>query len=391
MKYKNQLNLLIISLVITTISLLSTACSKKQEVAQKQEIRPVKTILVQSQGLNGIRNFPGRIEANKKVELAFRVSGKVNELLVKEGDSVAKGDTIAKLEATDFKLAVDDKKALFKRAEKDYSRGKKLVKQGHISRMDFDKLEAGFLSSQADFKLAKQQLMYTELKAPFKGTIAVRHIQNFEEVQAKQGVVTLNDNSVLEVKFDVPENLILGLRKMNVTESSEQSQAENKTPVFAIFQSHSDKEYPLSYKEVSTKANDTTQTFSVTYTMPSPDDVNILPGMTTTVKIDLSKNKKNMSNLIYLPVSAVVANVELKGTVWVVDEKTMEVNPVQVEVGTMNAQSIEITQGLEQNQRVVIAGVPFLYKGLKVTLMKATEQAKDNQQHSRPIMHKTEG
>ncbi|MCP3851919.1 MAG: efflux RND transporter periplasmic adaptor subunit, partial [Gammaproteobacteria bacterium] len=194
-------------IILSAALVLMTGCDKKQEVKVVEEVRPVKTILVKAPDAGGIRNFPGRIDANKKAELSFRVSGKVHELLVKEGDLVTKGDIIAKLDPTDFQITVNDKTALFTRASNDYKRGKELVKEGNISKRDYDKLESSFLSAKADLNLAKQQLQYTELSAPFDGTVARRYIQNYEEVQAKQGIIALNDNEVLEVKFDLPENL----------------------------------------------------------------------------------------------------------------------------------------------------------------------------------------
>ena len=376
------------ALIITSLALVLTAgCSKKQEVETVEEVRPVKTIIVKAPDAGGIRNFPGRIDANRKAGLSFRISGKVQELLVKEGDLVAEGDTIAKLDPTDFQITVNDKKALFVRASNDYNRGKKLVKEGHISKMDYDKLESAFLSAQAELNLAKQQLVYTELKAPFSGTVARRYIQSFEEVQAKQLIITLNDNEILEVKFDLPENLILRIQRIEGISSMEQSAMKQKIPVVALFQSQADKEYPLTFKEMSTKADASTQTFSITYTMPKPTNVIILPGMTATVKVDLSKVIER-NDVFYLPVSAVVADVALQGTVWIVNEKTMQVEPISVKVGTMRGNSIEIKEGLDVGQRVVIAGVPFLYKGLKVTLMKDFEQAEDNIEHTRPVMDK---
>ncbi len=101
--------------MITLLSMtLISGCSKKeQEVEKVEEIRPVKTILVKAPDAGGNRHFPGRIDANKKAELSFRVSGKIQELPVKEGDEVLKGDLIAKLDPTDFQIAVNDKKAIF--------------------------------------------------------------------------------------------------------------------------------------------------------------------------------------------------------------------------------------------------------------------------------------
>lgn len=376
----------LLSLSLMILFLSSTGCSKKEEAIKIDEVRPVKTIVVTAPDSRGIRSFPGLVDANRKAELAFRVSGKVQELLVKEGDSVMKDDTIAKLDPTDFQITVNNLKALFTRASNDYKRGKELVKDGNISKMDFDRLEAVYLSTKADLNLAQQQLAYTELKAPFSGTVARRHIQKFEEIQAKQNIISLNDNDILEVKFDLPENLILRLQRDADPDLDPESRIRNQIPVVAMFQSQAEKEYVLSYKEMSTKANASTQTFMATYTLPKPENIVVLPGMTATVKIDLSK-VISKNEIFYLPVSAVVADVNLKGTVWVVDEKTMQVEPVSVTVGTMKGNSIQVKEGIKAGQRIVVAGVPFLNKGLKVTLMKELEQAEDNLQHTRPVMN----
>jgi RND family efflux transporter MFP subunit len=263
-----------------------------------------------------------------------------------------------------------------------------LVKDGNIARMDYDKLESVYHTNQADYNLAKQQLAYTDLKAPFDGVIARRHIQNHEEVQAKQTIVSLNDNEILEIKFDLPENMILSLKKKVGGDSAEGDVGlRHQIPIFALFQSQPDKEYKLEFKEISTKADENTQTFAVTYTMKRPQNIIILPGMSATVKVDLSLFLADQKGVFYLPVSAVVANVDLEATVWLVDEKQMQVTPHKVQVASMKGSQIQVTEGLKEGQRVVVAGVPFLYKGLKVTLMKLSEQARDNLPHQSPEMN----
>ena len=375
--------LLLISLLV--LFFLITGCDKKQEVEQAEEIRPVKTVLIEAPGAAGMRNFPGRVDANRKAELSFRVSGKVSEFLVNEGDLVTEGDVIARLDNADFQITVNDKQATFTRASNDFNRGKELIKDGNISKMDFDKLQSNYLSAKADLDLAKQQLTYTELKAPFTGTIARRYIENFEEVQAKQTIVTLNDNQVLEVRIDVPENLVLAIKRRENVESVAASTAKHRIPVYASFQTDRAKEYKLTFKEASTKADEKTQTFSVAYTMAKPVDLRLLPGMTASVRVDLT-DYIDTEDSFYLPVSAVVANEALQGTVWIVNEQSMTVEPLKVKVGNMRGNQIQVVEGLHEGQRVVIAGVPFLYKGLKVTLMKQGEQARDNLQHEQPVM-----
>ncbi|MFK5892307.1 MAG: efflux RND transporter periplasmic adaptor subunit, partial [Pseudomonadota bacterium] len=218
--------------------------------------------------------------------------------------------------------------------------------------------------------------------------IARRYIQNFEEVQSKQAIVSLNDNQILELKFDLPENLILNIQQKKGENSEEKSKLKYQIPVTAMFQSQQNKEYKLQFKEISTKADEKTQTFAVTYTMERPENIIVLPGMSATVKIDLTLFLADQKGIFYLPVSAVVADVNLKATVWVVDEKTMQVQVQSVQVASMKGSQIQVTKGLKEGQRVVVAGVPFLYKGLKVTLMKISEQAIDNLPHQAPKMGK---
>ncbi len=362
------------------------SCKKEEPPKMEPEVRPVKTVLVTAPDVGGVRNFPAIVDAFMKAELSFRVSGKVVAILYNEGDMVHKGDVIAKLDATDYQIAVNDKKATYDRARKDYLRGKKLVENGHISRLDYDRLESVYLSSKAALNLARQQLSYTRLKAPFDGVLAKRHIQNFEEIQAKQPIVSLNDISILEVKFDVPENLLLKIRKKAGDGQTRKERIRDNVKVTAKFNIKDSREYPLEFKEIATKADSKTQTFEVTYTLKKPDNIVLLPGMTASVRLDLSGLMGVGSRNFHLPVSAVVADSELKGQVWIVDMDSMTVSPQPVKVGKMSGNRIEIIDGIKEGQRVVVAGVPFLYKGLKVSLMEPGEQARDNIQHQRPVM-----
>ena len=58
---------------------------------------------------------------------------------------------------------------------------------------------------------------------------------------------------------------------------------------FAVFEGRPDEKFPLRPKEIATKANDQTQTFRATFTMEAPTNFTVLPGMTTTVQLDLSE------------------------------------------------------------------------------------------------------
>jgi RND family efflux transporter MFP subunit len=338
--------------------LLLAGCAEEPAPVVAETTRPVKILLIEAPESGGVRNFPARIDAGDKAELAFRVPGKVQELLVKEGERVSEGQELAKLDPID-------------NAKKNFERAKELIGKGHISKMDHDRLEAEFKNARAALESARQDLEYTNLNAPFAGTIAKRHIQRFEEVQAKQTVLSLQNVQQLEVKFDVPESIIRGIR----TDHAENRVTRDRVSVFATFEDLPGRELPLSFKEIATKADNKTQTFEVTYTMEQLAEATILPGMTATVTVDFSAVEDAGITVFTVPVSAVVGDYKLDPRIWTVDEQSMTVQPHAVKVGRMLGDRIEVLEGLESGSRIVTAGTPFLVEEMKVTLMPELEQA----------------
>ncbi|MCU7891635.1 MAG: efflux RND transporter periplasmic adaptor subunit [Candidatus Thiodiazotropha sp. (ex Ustalcina ferruginea)] len=345
-------------------------CEKPQPLQPVDIVRPVKTYLIETAESGGIRSFPARIDAGRKAELSFRVSGKVNTLSVKEGDRVEKGQQLATLDTTDYRITFNDRKANLKNAKKNFVRAKELIVKGNISKMDFDRLEAEFKSAQSALESAQQDLKYTKLISPFKGIIAKRHIENFEEIQAKQVVLDLQDITQLEVKFDIPKSQLRELQPEGDMPDSRRTQI----PVKVTFSDLPGRSYPLTYREVSTKADAKTQTFQVTYTMDKTDDVMILPGMTATAIVDLS-GFLSTDIRHTVPAQAIIGDYKLDPKAWVIDEQSMTVKSRSVKVGRLLGNNIEVLEGLEPGERIVTAGAPFVVENMPIKLMPDQEQA----------------
>ncbi|MCU7937027.1 MAG: efflux RND transporter periplasmic adaptor subunit [Candidatus Thiodiazotropha sp. (ex Dulcina madagascariensis)] len=358
------------STVLLLISLAIAGCGEPPPPETVEAVRPVKSYLIEAATSGGKRSFPARIDAGRKAELSFRVSGKVNALLVKEGDRVDQGQALATLDGTDYRITYNDRKANFDKADKNFVRAKELVKKGNISKMDFDRLEAEFKSARAVLKSAQQDLNYTKLTAPFSGVIAKRYIEKFEEIQAKQTVLDLQDLTQLEVKFDVPESQLREFRPE--AETTEAKRAH--IPVEISFSDLPGKRYPLTFREVSTKADEKTQTFQVTYAMEKVDDMTVLPGMTATVTVDFS-GYLNKGIRHSVPARAIVGDFKLDPKAWVIDKQSMRVKARSVKVGRLLGDRIEVLEGLQPGERIVTAGTPFLVENMKVRLMPDQEQA----------------
>ena len=360
--------------ILSSLVFVLSACTEDNEAAAPEIVRPVKTVVIPKTETSGVRSFPARVESTRRAEVSFRVPGTIQELPIKEGERLEKGQVIAKLDETDYKLSVDDREAEYFRTKKDFERAKPLAKKGFVTKKESDRREAEMKRSLAALNKARKDLEYTVLKAPFSGEISNRLVQNFEEVQAKQPIIELRDISALEVKFNVPEQIMV-----RVTEEGERSGEASKEPdVFAYFDVAPEKKLKLTFREISTKADPATRTFEATYSLPVPDDLTILPGMTTNVSIDLT-DYLNSEPVVFLPVEAITSTNELSGRAWIVDEKTMTVAPRDVTVGNLRGGAIAIREGLKPGERVVVAGVPFLVEGMKVRLMPAKEQAAERE------------
>ena len=362
----------VMSLLLTAL----VACGDTEEAAEPLPTRPVKTFIVAGGGADTVRTFPGRVDASQRAELSFRVPGRLQEILVKEGDRVEEGQVLARLDPTDYRLVYEDRKATFDNSQRNYNRGKDLVADGNISRMDFDRMEANFRSASAALSQAEKDLEYTVLKSPFRGRVAQRQVENFEEVQAKQTIFSLQNTNLLDIIIDVPESVIRMVRAIDREHRSiSDSERVSVAGAYAVFEGHTNEQFVLTPKEIATKADAQTQTFRATFTMQSPSNITILPGMTTTVVLDLGDLIETASTVKRVPVRAVQADAGLKPRVWILDPESMTVSAQEVTVGRMSGGMIEVTEGLVGGEEVVAVGAPYLAEGMEVSRMAVTEQA----------------
>jgi len=361
---------------VLTVSMIATlfACGGPQEEQPPPPVRPVKLFTVEGTEGAALRRFPGAISASQRAELSFRVNGVLQKILVKEGDKVKKGQVLARLDPTDYKIRVSDRQATFDSTEKNFKRAKELIEDGNISQTDYDQVEANFRTSEAALALAKQELAYTQLKAPFAGSIGRRDVDNFEEVQSRQAIFQLQNVDRLDVAIDLSESLVRSVRLAEKAGNASESEAASVVEAYASFEGKEGDKFPLKVKEVATKADTQTQTFRVTFTMPQPKNFRVLPGMTANVFLDLSR-VTSTDTAKWVPIGAVVADSGLDARVWVLDDKTMTVSALPVKIGRMSGRNIEVNSGLVGGEEIVSVGAAYLAEGMKVSRMILTEQA----------------
>uniref|UniRef100_UPI002B25142E biotin/lipoyl-binding protein n=1 Tax=Rheinheimera pleomorphica TaxID=2703963 RepID=UPI002B25142E len=98
---------------------------------------------------------------------------------------VEKGELLARLDDTDFKLKLDQAKARFELAHTQLVRAEQLIEQKLVSQAVFDEAKAQLQVAQADLATAETALSYTRLEAPFAGNISRLLVENHENVAAQ--------------------------------------------------------------------------------------------------------------------------------------------------------------------------------------------------------------
>jgi RND family efflux transporter MFP subunit len=339
-------------------AMLLAGCGSDRE-ERAPVVRPVKTVVV-GEGFMGRRSLPGRVEASERVELSFRVPGSLMMLDIDRGQQVSRGQLLARIDPRDYKIALDEARAAFAKAESDFKRYQSLYEKNAVSISDLDLYRSQRDVARARLDNAEANLDYTYLRAPFAGVIGDRYVENFEDVLANQVICSLHDLTNLDIVVDVPEQMIVNVRRS----------AETQIEVVATFDAAGDREFPVTFREVAAQADPTTQTYEVRLTMPGPEDLNILPGMTAEVVARGTRDQAGAGGFL-VPASSVFADET--GTtqyVWVVDPDGMTVHRREVAVSEVTgAGSIGITGGLEAGERIVVAGVSHLEEGKEVRLM----------------------
>jgi len=358
------------------------SCGGKEEKEVKPEVvRPVKMMTVTSSTDALQRKFPGMVRAAKRADLAFQVEGTLRQLPVDEGQEVKEGQLIAQLDQRDFENNLRNAqgqlarvKAALESAQSEYDRILRIQKQdpGAASesmvvkrREAVDQAKAEIKSAQAAVDAAQDKLGYTTLRAPFGGVVSKRYVDNFQEVRAKQAIVSLDDLSSLEILVDFPEIAVASVK-------GSEKQAGAEARVHAEFAAAPGKEYRLKVKEFATRADPKTQTYQVVFQMERPKDVLILPGMTATVVGEPPVSGKQ-AGFFVIPAIAVFADDQGKSNVWVVDKEKMTVARRNVTTGDLTGEaSIQITEGLKSGEMIAVSGVSQLSDGMKVKPFEGT-------------------
>ena len=332
-------------------------CEEPPE-AEVAVVRPVKIHTIGSLDPAAYREYPGTIRAFQNAEMGFEVAGRITEFLVKEGDRVKAEQVLARLDARDYQAQLNAAEAQLRKAQADLTRSENIYKEdpGAISIETIDTHKREVDVANAQLAVALKAVEDTELRAPFAGVMARKLVEDFANVVAKEPVLILQDNSVLEIEVDVPERDMVEGRSDDIKEEVT-ARIMPKIIVSAL----PDREFPGTIKEWATTADPVTRTFPVKLNFDNPSDVQVLPGMTARVRVILDPQRAWS-----VPATAAQADESGQSYVWKVDPSTMTVSRAPVELGELADDRVRLNSGVEKGDMIAVSGVAQLREGIEV-------------------------
>ncbi len=340
-------------LICLPLVLFITGCSEPLDII-KTVIKPVKIMKVQRFSDIVSLTSPGTVRASKRAEISFDVPGRIIMINAIEGATIQKGDVIAKLDDSDYQNNYQSAKASLKEAKATFERYQNLIKNKSITKANLDSAEKFYNIASANMKVAQKALNDTQLKAYFSGTIASRHVENFQNIQAKQAIVSIEDKSALEVVVNVSEV------------SLARTHQEDIVSINASFSAIPGKEFPLEIKEISEKIDPATRSYAIVLSMAPIKDYNLLSGMTASVRMRAHTGSNDSQEQILIPTSAIMADKENNTYAWIYSSDTGAVSQRRITIGVMSGESIQVLSGLEFGESIVTAGVNYLVPGMQV-------------------------
>ncbi|MGD9591286.1 MAG: efflux RND transporter periplasmic adaptor subunit [Candidatus Berkiella sp.] len=344
----------LIVVCMMTCCLLLAGCKSKSSQKNSKIPQTVKIYTVGEENSSTQRKYPGRVIPSQEVDLSFLVSGQIIEFPVLKGQIVEANTLLASLDPKDYKIALNEAKAIFEKARGDFERAKILITKNTISQSQYDETKSKYDVAQSKYEASNKALQDSKLIAPFKGVIARTYVNNFQLVQAKQKILSLQAISQIDISINLPEQDLVNI-------GTKSKDGKLKLVVDAI----PNRLFDVSVKEFNTESDPITNTYKIILTMPSPKEVTILPGMSVTV-FPSAQNQTNEPK-IEVPLDAVAVSAAGDRFVWIIDEN-MKVHKKTVKIGDIVDNKIAILEGLKANDRIVSAGIANLSEGMPVKL-----------------------
>lgn len=312
----------------------------------------VSAILVQPRLLENKIYTTATLLANEEVELRPETSGRITGVFFNEGGQVKKGQLLLKIDDSELQAQLKRKELEEKLASDEESRKRSLFEIQGISQEEYDRAVNALKMVQAEKEVIESQLAKTEIVAPFDGIIGLRHISEGSYVSANVLAATMQDIDPMKVEFSIPEKYARQI---------------GNGSLIKVTVGNSQKEYSGRVYAVESKIDLGTRTIKARATIPNSNG-ELIPGSFAKVEVTLEQ----IPNAIVIPAEAVIP--ELNGEKVFLYESG-KVRSVPVKTGMRSEGDVQIIEGLQPQDTLIVTGLLQLADGRPVELKELNNES----------------
>lgn len=358
--------------ILAGIGLLAiSACSsnvKKEYQVNTDTAIAVTTSTPSSDQQQGL-NVSGQIESAQSANISTRVMGYITKLNVKVGDHVGKGallgtisndDILAKRAQAD--AMISEAEVAAKNAQKDYDRFSALYKQQSASAKELDNVTQQYSSAKSRLEQAKQMrneinatLRYTNLTAPFAGTVTQRLMDAGSMANPGMTILTIEQSGSYQVSASVPESVISQVREGAVATIT--INAINKVIKGNITQINQSSQFSGGQ-------------YLIKVSIPDGEKQGLFAGMYANVSIPVKQTNINKADegQVWVPITSIEHKDQLTGIYTIGNNNVALLRWVRL--GKAEGNQVEVLSGLAPHELFIVSADGRLFNGADVKINK---------------------
>lgn len=338
----------ILSVALVALAVLS-ACKKPDaaKAGPPPAMPPTQVVAVEArrESVAESLSLVGTLTANEWVEIKAELEAAVVEIGFDEGKPVTKGQLLFRLDESKLAAALAEADVNLKLSKVNHDRAQQLLRDKTISQQEFDQLASRFESMQAAIAVRQRELKDTKIFAAFAGVMGARNVSTGQVIKKDTVLGMLVDLNPVKVEVSVPERF-LSLLKLDQT-------IELRVAAFP------GRKFKGQVYFIAPQVDTNTRTALVKARIANPDLV-LKPGMFANLDLTLQLR----AEAVVVPEPAIMVNAD-RATLYIVDKDSVaQLRPVKL--GVRQAGVVEILEGVEAGQLVIVEGVQKVRPGAKV-------------------------
>lgn len=343
-------------LLIATMSLFTTGCgalsgdangAEEDDDAEEDQPVPVEVAMVGRGDIVAVYSGTVTLEAENEAGVVAKAGGEVTALLVEEGDIVEAGQVLARIDARQLRLELSQTRANLQKLQTDYQRNIELHDKGLLSAGAFQGMQFDLDALEASHDLAKLQLSYTNITAPFAGVVTTRFVKVGNTISTNEQVFHIADLDPLQADLFVPEK--------EFSKLAPEQQVDIKVDALP------GESFAGKVARISPVVDPQTGTFKVTVEVAAGKD-RLKPGMFGRISVVYDIHRA----ALLVPRSALV-DEQSDPAVFVVEDSVAKRRSLTL--GYNQGGDIEVLAGLDEGERVIVIGQGGLKNGGKVAVV----------------------